>query len=146
VHVDEPTLHKEQVQIAVGLDNGLPGGALADGAQHLGILLDDMLGAGVSADGGSEEKFRSIMRMAILSDRELTPIRWSKRNTVAADVGSLDKAEKRVAVKNLEDSQGNLCNNSFCSLSNFCIKENLEGLGIIMGANENMSANSIVLL
>jgi hypothetical protein len=146
VHVDEPALHKEQVQIAVGLDNGVPGGALADGAQHLGILLDAMLGAGVSADGGSEEEFGSVMRMAILSDGELTPIRRSKRNAVAADVGSLEKAEKRVAVKNLEEPQGNLCNNSFCSLSNFRIKENLEGLGIIMGANENMSASSIGLL
>jgi hypothetical protein len=55
------------MQVAVGQDNGVAGGALADGAQHLGILLDAMLGAGVSADGGSEEEFGSVMRMAIVT-------------------------------------------------------------------------------
>jgi hypothetical protein len=144
--VDQQALPKEQMQVAVGQDNRVAGGALADGVQHLGILLDAMLGAGVLADGGSEEEFGSVMRMAILSDGELTPVRLSKRNADAADVGSLEKAEKRAVVKNLEEPQGNLCNNSFCSLSNFRIKENLGGLGLIMGDNDNLTAYSIDLL
>jgi hypothetical protein len=32
-----------------------------------------------------------------------------------ADVDSLEKAEKRVAVKNLEETQGNIKVNSVCS-------------------------------
>jgi hypothetical protein len=39
----------------------------------------------------------------ILLDGELTPVWQSKRNADTADAGSLEKAEKRVAVKNLEE-------------------------------------------
>jgi hypothetical protein len=42
---------KERVEISVGQVDGAAEGAFADGAQHLGALLDAMLGAGVTADG-----------------------------------------------------------------------------------------------
>jgi hypothetical protein len=48
------------------------------------------------------------MKMAILSNGELTPVRRSKRNADVADVGSLEKAEKRITIKNLKKPQGNL--------------------------------------
>jgi hypothetical protein len=82
--------------------------------------------------------------MVVLSDGELTPVRQGKRNANTADVNSLEKAGRRVAAKNLEEPQGNLCVNSFCSLSNFHIQENL--VGINMGDNDNLVANSFDLL
>jgi hypothetical protein len=48
------------------------------------------------------------MKMAILSDGELTPVRRSKRNVMIADVDSFERAERQVAVKNLEEPQGNI--------------------------------------
>jgi hypothetical protein len=123
----------DQIQVLVGQDDRAAEGALADGAQHLGILHDAMLGAGVAADGGSERELGSVMKMAILLDGELTPVRRSKRNADVADVGSLEKAEKRIAVKNLEEPQRNLHDKSFCSFSKICIEENLGGVGISLG-------------
>ena len=49
------------------------------------------------------------------------------------DVHSFDRAERRVAVKNLEEPQGNLDVHSFCSFSNVHIEENLGGVGISLG-------------
>jgi hypothetical protein len=94
---------------------------------------DDRAAAGVAADGGSERELGSVMKMAILLDGELTPVRRSKRNADVADVGSLEKAEKRIAVKNLEEPQRNLHDKSFCSFSKICIEENLGGVGISLG-------------
>jgi hypothetical protein len=45
---------KDQVQISVGQVDGAAEGAFVVGAQHLGALLDAMLGAGVTADGESK--------------------------------------------------------------------------------------------
>ncbi|CAD6217740.1 unnamed protein product [Miscanthus lutarioriparius] len=64
--------------------------------------------------------------MAIMSNGELTPVRRSKRNTEVADVDSLEKAERRVAVKNLEEPQG--------------------GVGISLGDNDDLMIGSIALL
>jgi hypothetical protein len=75
--------------------------------QHLGVLLDAMVDVGVSADGGSNDVLGSVMMMAVLFDGELTPVRRSKWNADVADVHSLEKAEKRIAIKNLEEPQGN---------------------------------------
>ena len=72
--------------------------------QYLGAGPEAMVEAGVSADGNV---LGSVMTIAVLSDGELTPVRRSKRNADVADVHSLEKAEKRVAIKNLDYPQGN---------------------------------------
>ena len=96
---------EELSEISVGHFAGATNGAIADGAQHLGHLLDAMIEAGVAADDGSKNELGSVTKMAVLSDGELTPVRRSKRNADVADVDSLEKAEKKVAVKNLEETQ-----------------------------------------
>jgi hypothetical protein len=48
------------------------------------------------------------MKMSVLLDGELALVWRSKRNADVADVDSLEKAEIRAAVKNLEEPQGNL--------------------------------------
>jgi ferredoxin-fold anticodon binding domain-containing protein len=98
---------EEQVEVSVGQSDGAAEGGITDGAQHLGALLDATIEAGVSADGGSNKELGSVMTMVVLSDGELTLVRRSKRNANVDDVDSLEKAEKRVAVKNLEETQGN---------------------------------------
>ena len=133
------------MQVSVGQSDGAAGG-IADGAQHLGALLDAMLEAGVSADGGATKELGSVMTLAVLSDGELTPVRHSKRNADVADVDSLEKAEKRVAIKNLEENEGNAKINSFCSFSNIRIEQNLKGVGISLGDNENLTLGSVTLI
>jgi len=137
---------KDQVQISVGQVDGAAEGAFADGAQHLGVLLDAVLGAGVVDDGESKKDLGSVMKMAIMSNGELTPVRRSKRNAEVADVDSQEKAERRVVVKNLEEPQGNLNVNSFCSFSNVRIKENLGRVGISLGDKDDLMIGSIALL
>ena len=105
-----------------------------------------MLEAGVSADGGATKELGSVMTLAVLSDGELTPVRRSKRNAGVADVDSLEKAEKRVAIKNLEENEGNAKINSFCSFSNIRIEQNLKGVGISLGDNENLTLGSVTLI
>jgi len=100
----------------------------------------------VVADGGSEKELGSVMKMAILSYGELTPVRRSKQNADVADVGSLEKAEKRVAVKNLEETQGKANVNSLCSFSNVRIKQNLGGVVISLGDKENIILGSVALI
>lgn len=87
-------VEKAQLHMAVGQNDGAEG-AHAEGAHHLGILSKAMLEAGVAADGGIEKEFGSVMELAILSDGELTPVRRSKRIVDVADMGSLEKAEKK---------------------------------------------------
>ena len=82
-----------------------------------------MLEAGVSADGGATKELGSVMTLAVLSDGELTPVWRSKRNAGVADVDSLEKAEKRVAIKNLEENKGNAKINSFCSFLTFILSK-----------------------
>jgi hypothetical protein len=105
-----------------------------------------MLGAGVTADGGLEKELGSVMKMAILSDGELTPVRRSKRNADVAGAGSLEMAEKRIAVKNLEEPQGNLNDKLFCSFSKSRIMENLDRVGISLGDKDGLIISSIDLL
>lgn len=62
-----------------------------------------------------------------------------------ADVESLEKAERRVVVKNLEEPQRNLNCNSFCAFSNTRIKENLRGVGVSLGDKEDDLIRSTVL-
>jgi hypothetical protein len=101
-----------------------------DETQNLGDLYDAMVAARVPADGETKNReLGSVMKMAVLSDGELTPVRRSKRNADEADVDSLEKAKKRVAVKNLENPQGNLNCNSICPFSNARIKGKLRGTG-----------------
>jgi sugar-specific transcriptional regulator TrmB len=57
-------------------------------------------------------------------------VRRSKRNADMADVDSLQKAEKRVAIKNLEETQGETFVNSVCCFSNDHIEKNLEGVAV----------------
>jgi hypothetical protein len=136
---------KERVEISVGQVDGATEGAFADGAQHLGALFDAMLGAGVTADGESKNELGSVMKVD-LSDGELTPVWRSKRNVDFSDVDSMQKAESRVAFKNLEEPQGNLNDNSICSFSNVHIKENLGGVGISLGDKDDLMIGSIALL
>ena len=105
-----------------------------------------MLEARVSADGGATKELGSVMTLAVLSDGELTPVRRSKRNAGVADVDSPKKAEKRVAIKNLEENEGNAKINSFCSFSNIHIEQNLKGVGISLGDNENLTLGSVALI
>ena len=70
---------KERVEISVGQIDGAAEGAFAHGAQHLGVLLDAMLGAGVAADGESKKDLGSVMKMAIMSNGELTPVTTGDR-------------------------------------------------------------------
>ena len=135
----------EQVQVSVGQSDGAAGG-IAYGAQHLGPLLDAMLEARVSADGGAIKELGSVMTLVVLSDGELTPVWRNKRNAGVVDVDSLEKAEKRVAIKNLEENEGNAKINSFCSFSNIRIEQNLKGVGISLGDNENLTLGSITLI
>jgi hypothetical protein len=86
------------------------------------------------------------MKMAVLLDGELALVRRSKRNADVADVDSLEKAETRAAVKNLEEPQGNLNDNSICSFANARIKENLEGVGISLDDKDDLMIGSIALL
>jgi hypothetical protein len=120
--------------------------ACADGAHHIADLFGAMLDAGVAADGMSKQELGSVMKMKVLSDGELTTVRRSKRNAGVADVDSLEKAERRVAVKNLEEPQGNLNVNSFCSFSITRIKENSGGVGISLGNTDDLKIGFIVLL
>jgi hypothetical protein len=102
-----------------------------------------MIGAGVSADGGSEYELGSVTKMAVLSEGELVPVRRSKRNAEMADVHSLEKVEKRAAVKNLQITQDNKFTYTVCSFSNNRIEENLGGVGITLGNTENLVATSV---
>jgi hypothetical protein len=91
----QPTiLEKVQSVMAVGQDDGAEG-AHTEGAQQLGILREAVLGVGVAADGGSDLELGSVMKMAILSGGEPTPVRRSRRNVDLADLDSLEKAEKK---------------------------------------------------
>jgi hypothetical protein len=63
-----------------------------------------------------------------------------------ADVDSLEKAERRVAVKNLEEPQDNLNDKSVCSFSIVHIKKNLGEVGISLGDQDDLIIGSIALL
>jgi hypothetical protein len=136
----------DQMEASVGQFVGATEGEVADGTQHLGALLDAMIEAGVQADGVPEKEWGSVMTMAVLADGELTPVRRSKRNVDVADVDSLEKAEKRVAVKNLEGTQGKPFVNSVCAFSNIHIEKNLGGLGITLGDNDVLIQESITFI
>lgn len=62
------------------------------------------------------------------------------------DVRSLEKAEKRIVVKNLEEPQGNLNVKSFCSFPKIRIEENLGGVGIRLGDTDVLIDGSIDIL
>ena len=78
------------------LPDGAAEGVITIDDQHLGILSDAMVEAGLSADGGTKKELGSVMTMAVLSDGELTPVRHSKQNADVADVHALEKAEKKL--------------------------------------------------
>jgi hypothetical protein len=137
---------EELTEISVGHFASATKGAIADGVQHLGHLLDAMIEAGVAADGGSNNELGSVMKMAVLLDGELTLVRRSKRNADLADVNSLERAERRVAVKNLEELQGNLDVHSICSFSNVRIEKNIGGVGISLGNKDNLICGSVSLI
>jgi hypothetical protein len=146
-HNQQPSmLDKESVEARQA--DGAADGLFTIEDQHLGVLLDAMVDAGVSADGGSKDVLGSVMMMAVLSDGELTPVRRSKRNADVTDVHSLEKAEKRIAIKNLEESHGNVnaAINSVCSFSSDRIKQNLGGVRISLGGKESLIADSVALI
>jgi hypothetical protein len=72
-------------------------------------------------------------------------VRCSKRNADVADVHSLEKAEKRIAIKNLEESHGNInaVINFVCSFSSDRIEQNLGGVRISLGGKESLIADSV---
>ena len=49
-------MNEEQVEVSVRQSDWAAEGGITDGAQQLGALLDAMIDAGVSADGGSKKK------------------------------------------------------------------------------------------
>jgi polyhydroxyalkanoate synthesis regulator phasin len=134
---------EEQMEVSIGQLAGATEGGTADGAQHLGHLLDAVVEAGVAADGESKNVLGSVMKVAVLLDGELTPVRRSKQNADLADVDSFERAERRVAVKNLEEPQGNLNVHSIFSFSNGHIEENLGGVGISLGNYDNLVFGSV---
>jgi hypothetical protein len=85
----------EQVQVSLGHLDELTEGD----AHHVDSVA--LLKAGVVADGETKTDLGSVMKIAVLSNGELTPVRRSKRNAIVADVDSFKRAERRVAVKNL---------------------------------------------
>jgi hypothetical protein len=87
----------EQAHVSLGHLDELTEGD----AHHAGSVA--LLKAGVVADGETESDLGSVMKMAVLSDGKLTPVRRSKRNAMVADVDSFERAERRVAVKSLEE-------------------------------------------
>jgi polyhydroxyalkanoate synthesis regulator phasin len=137
---------EEQMEVSIGQLAGAREGGTADGAQHVGHLLDAMLEAGMAANGESKNVLGSVMKVAVLSDGELTPVWRSKQNVDLADVDSFEKAERRVAVKNLEERQCNLIVHSICSFSNGRIEENLGRVGISLGNDDNLVFGSISLI
>jgi CHASE3 domain sensor protein len=84
--------------------------------------------------------------MVVLAYGELTPLRCSKCNADVAHVDSLEKAEKRVAVKNLKETQGKPIVNSVCAFSNILIEQNLGRVGISLGDSEILRQESIALI
>jgi hypothetical protein len=130
----------EQVQVSLGHLDELTEGD----AHHVDSVA--LLKAGVVADGETKTDLGSVMKMAILSDGELTPVQRSKRNVMIADVDSFERAERRVAVKNMEEPQGNIDVHSFCSFSNVHIEENLGGVGISLGSSNKLIHGSISLI
>jgi hypothetical protein len=62
-----------QMKASVGQFVWATEGEVADGAQHLGALLDAMIEAGVKANGVSKKEWGSVMTMVVLADREPTP-------------------------------------------------------------------------
>jgi hypothetical protein len=118
---------------------------LTGDAQHHGDLSNAMLEVGIAANGETND-LGSVMMMMVLSDGELTPVWRSKQNADVVDVDSFERAERRVVVKNLEEPQGNLGVHSFCSFSNVYIEENLGGVGISLGGNDNLILGSISLI
>jgi len=130
------------------LPDGAAEGVITIDDQHLGILSDAMVEAGLSADGGTKKELGSVMTMAVLSDGELTPVRRSKRNADVADVHALEKAEKRIAYRNLEEPQGNVnaLVNSVTSFSSDPIEHNLGVIGITLGDGEKVVAKSVALI
>ena len=116
------------------LPDGVAEGVITIDDQHLGILSDAMVEAGLSADGGTKKELGSAMTMVVLSDGELTPVRHSKQNADVADVHALEKAEK-IAYRNLEEPQGNVnaLVNSVTSFSSDRIEHNLRGSGLPWG-------------
>jgi hypothetical protein len=106
-HNQQPfTLYGESV--GVTQTDGTSDGVLMMKDQHLGAAFDALVNVGVSTDGESDNILGSVMAMVVLSDGELTSVRHSKRNADAANVHSLEKAEKIIAIKNLEAPQGYL--------------------------------------
>ncbi|CAN6182021.1 unnamed protein product [Urochloa humidicola] len=94
--------------------NDKVGVAASGEATDLGGLLDNMMRAGVAADGTTNRSLGSKTVMALLSpdsDGHLTPLRRSIRTAGDADVNSIEKAGIRVAIKNLEEPQGTLQRN-----------------------------------
>jgi hypothetical protein len=105
--------------------------------EHCTDISEAMQQAGIATDGETKNALGSVLKMAVLSDGEITPVQRSKRNADVADVDSFEKAARRVAIKNLEEPQGNPDVHSFCSFSNTHIEENLGGVGLSLGSNEN---------
>jgi hypothetical protein len=137
---------EEQVQVPAARFERTDDAAAIHREHLIGASLDAMIGAGVSADGGSEYELGSVTKMAVLSEGELTPVRRSKRNAEMADVHSLEKAEKRAAVKNLEITQGNKFTCTVCSFSDNRLEENLGRVGITLGNTKNLVATSVALI
>jgi hypothetical protein len=146
-HNQQPSMLDEESGEARQAD-GAANGVFAIEDQHLRVLLDAMVDAGVSADGGSNDVLGRVMMVVVLSDGELTLVRRNKRNADVIDVHSIEKAENRIAIKNLEESHGNVnaVINSVCSFSSDRIEQNLRGVGISLGGKESLIADSVALI
>ncbi|CAO2150266.1 unnamed protein product [Urochloa humidicola] len=74
-----------------------------------------------------------------------TSVRWSKRREATADEDSLERAERLVAIKNLETTtkSGKNFNNSILTVPDSVFASNIQNVGISMGKVENDVFNSI---
>jgi len=81
---------------------GIFDGPTEGDAHHHGDS-DAILEAGIAANGKTKNDMGSVMKMAVVFDGDLTPVRHSKRNADVVDVDSFERAERRVVVKNLEE-------------------------------------------
>lgn len=74
------------------------------------------------------------------------PERRSSRRSASANEDSLAKAERLVAKKNLEDNDGTPFHNSFLTLSDDLITDNVKNVGISLGSDVTKVQSSVKLI
>jgi hypothetical protein len=119
------------------------GGPLIYKKKHVVVLSPD----GILANGEHQQRCAEASfndDTAMLTEEAaaevLSPVRASKRNAATADQGSLEKATKLKARKNLDTAKpkGNLLENpSFTNFDDYVLSDKAASLGISLGSDCN---------